>query len=84
MVSTFETKPQNLLDFWKNIHPAGGMGNQALEVAYSYLNENLDINQAIFIGDAAANTDEETKMNRKTGKGESDWDKKLPILSAAQ
>lgn len=40
------------------------MGNEALEIVYNYLNRNKEIDQAIIIGDAAANTDEETKENR--------------------
>ncbi len=55
--TAFQNRPQNLLDAWKEVNGKGGLGNQALEVAYHYLNENPDIDQAIFIGDAQANTD---------------------------
>lgn len=63
------------------------MGNQALEVAYHYLNSQKELDQVIIIGDAAANTDQETIDKRKRFEdgglvGESYWSKYFPILSA--
>ena len=50
--TAFENRPQNLLKAWKAVKCEGGMGHEAIEVAYHYLNSNPDINQAILIGDA--------------------------------
>lgn len=50
--TAFENQPQNLLKAWKAVKCEGGMGHEAIEVAYHYLNSNPDINQAILIGDA--------------------------------
>jgi hypothetical protein len=48
-----------------SISADGGMGNEAIELCFQYVN-NLDrVDQVIIIGDAAANTPEETSKRRK-------------------
>lgn len=63
--TSFENRPQNLLAFWKEVKVQGGMGNEALEVPFNYINSHEEIDQVIVIGDAAANTEQETIDKRK-------------------
>lgn len=54
----FESRVQNLVTFLKNVKAGGGMGNEAIEIAYYHVNTMPDVDQVIIIGDAPANTAE--------------------------
>ncbi|ETO08016.1 hypothetical protein RFI_29372 [Reticulomyxa filosa] len=75
--SPWESKPANLRKFMETIRAEYGMGNEAIEIGFAYINskaEKEDISQVILIGDMPANTKEEVELRRKS-KGENYWNK---------
>jgi len=74
--SIWETKSSILRAFLDTIKVAGGLGNEAIEVALSLANqqsENEKISQIILIGDAPANSADEVTSKRKSKHGEKYW-----------
>jgi hypothetical protein len=65
--STWESKPQNLVQFLKMIDVEGGLINEAIEIGLFHANRETDLSQVILIGDAAPNTIEEVKSKRNNG-----------------
>lgn len=68
-MTPFESQPANLVNFLKTVSPQGGMGNEAIELAYNNINKTQGIDQVIIIGDAPANTDSETIQKRSSCQG---------------
>ena len=66
--TNFETKSANLMEFLNKIRVDGGWGNEAIEVCFNHVNNlsDVDVDQIIIIGDAAANTKYETKQRRNS------------------
>jgi len=65
------------LNKWLNDVPASyGMGNEAIEVALQYINNNDHVSEVIIIGDACANTQKEVTDRRNScNGGEQYWAK---------
>ena len=67
-VSPWESKPDNLSLFMNNIVPAGGDGNEAIEIGLWHANHELEqgnkVSQVILIGDAPPNEPDEIKDKR--------------------
>ena len=72
--SDWENSPDNIKKFLESIKCSGGWGNEAIEIALWYANQEDDLNQIILIGDAACNTKDEIKMKRDK-EGEQYWSK---------
>ena len=72
--SPWENSPENLKIFLESIQCQGGLGNEALEIALWFANQEENINQIIILGDAGCNTKAEITRNRETF-GESYWSK---------
>ena len=73
--SSWETKPNALTPFLESIAVEGGWGNEAIEVALSYANQQHEkepISQIILIGDAPANSKRDVEVKRDRF-GESYW-----------
>lgn len=65
--SSWESEPQNLKTFIDSIQCNGGMGNEAIELGFAHVNDELgkgDVSQVILIGDMPPNTREEVRLNR--------------------
>jgi len=67
--------PIILNNFLSKISPNYGWGNEAIEVALSYINKDDNVSEVIIIGDSCANTREEVIEKRKSGQngGEQYW-----------
>jgi len=67
--SAWESKAEGLLKFMKSIEVAGGYGNEAVEIALWYANQQAKtdegLSQVILIGDAPPNTQNEVHEKRK-------------------
>ena len=66
--STWESKPEHLKAFMDSIHVSGGIFNEAVEIGFAHVNEELlsgDVSQVILIGDMPPNTKAEVDINRK-------------------
>jgi hypothetical protein len=74
--SGWASKPSELVDFMDGIRPAGGMGNEAIEVGFWHVNNEIaagsKVSQVILIGDMPANTPEEVVTKRRK-KSEEYW-----------
>jgi len=74
--SGWESKSDKLRNFMKSIQVEGGLGNEAIEIGLSHVNEISDsdlVNQVILIGDAPPNTQQEVGKKRSREFGESYW-----------
>ena len=60
----FESQAANLLNFLKSVDANGGMGEEAIEMAYHHVNKTNDVDQIIIIGDAPSNNDKNTATRR--------------------
>jgi len=58
--------PMTLNKFLLEVPPNYGWGNEAIEVALSYINQDKNVNEIIIIGDAAANTKSEIEKKRQS------------------
>jgi len=66
--------PLLLNRFLNDVPPAYGIGNEAVEVALQYINDDPDINEIIIIGDVPPNTKKEVEAARSQYHGgESYW-----------
>lgn len=75
--STFTSKPAELRDFMKGIKTNGGLGPEAVEIGLWHVNQetsNRPISQVLLIGDAPAQTKQESIKNRN--KYRSSWENK--------
>jgi hypothetical protein len=74
--SGWASKPAELVDFMDAIGPDGGLGNEAIEVGFWHVNNEIaagsKVSQVILIGDMPANSPEEVVTNRSYKK-ESYW-----------
>jgi len=71
--SPFESRPNNLKSFMNSISVDGGYGPEAIEIGLWHVNQVKDVSQVILIGDAPAQSKEETIENRSSYKGENYW-----------
>jgi hypothetical protein len=65
--SSWESEPQNLEQFMRDVRPEYGMGNEAIEVGLQFVNNNTsvgNITQVILIGDMPPNTPKEVRDKR--------------------
>ena len=65
--STWESKPEHLKAFMDSIQVSGGLGNEAVEIGFAHVNDELlsgDVSQVILIGDMPPNTREEVAAHR--------------------
>ena len=60
----FESQATNLLNFLRGVYADGGIGEEAIEMAYHHVNTTNDVDQVIIIGDAPSNTDADTNSKR--------------------
>lgn len=63
-MSTWESEPNNLIQFLKSISTSGGQGNEAIEIGLWQANQEHDLSQVIIIGDMPANTKSEVAQKR--------------------
>lgn len=82
--SNFSKDPEYLKSFMMPIKPEGGLGNEAIEILFQNVGQQLEydkIDQIIIIGDAPANTYAEIVRHRgKFRGGEPYWSTKFPLL----
>ena len=67
--SGWEVNADNLRQFIESIHSDGGQGNEAIEVGFQHVNEELlngSITQVLLIGDMPPNTHRDIELKRKT------------------
>ena len=89
--SEFSADPQYLRAFMNRIRPAGGQGNEAVEMGLHHANleaseEGPPVSQIILIGDMPPNTDSEIRSRRPTDAGfkKCKWGKVGNAYSEAQ
>jgi len=73
--SSWTSKAIELIKFMQDINPRGGWGNEAIEIGFYHVNEELkknEIDQILLIGDAAPNTKDDVKYKR--GSSLKKWD----------
>jgi hypothetical protein len=78
--SPWESNPENLKAFMKQIGPDGGCGNEAIEIGFAHVNSELEkgveVKQVILIGDMPPNTREQVIYNRnRYAGGDPYWSK---------
>lgn len=62
--SPWESDPNNLAAFMGDVRAGGGQGNEAVEVAFQYINTLPDVTQVILIGDMPPNLPSEVAHRR--------------------
>uniref|UniRef100_A0A7S3FZM2 VWFA domain-containing protein n=1 Tax=Palpitomonas bilix TaxID=652834 RepID=A0A7S3FZM2_9EUKA len=76
--SDFSPDPSYLVNFLSGVQIAGGWGDEAIEVGLQHVNSlieaGLNISQVILIGDAPAQSEEESERKRESQYGESYWE----------
>lgn len=67
--STWESEPSNLRLFFDSVKCEGGQGNEAVEIGFAHVNDELsrgEVSQVLLIGDMPPNTREEVCQKRGT------------------
>lgn len=74
--SRWETDPLKLKEFMAHIENEGGLGNEAIEIGFAHVNQECEqgeVKQVLLIGDAPAQSAQETLSKRSSTLGESYW-----------
>jgi len=75
--STWESSSDNLRSFLESVTASGGQGNEAIEIAFAHVNNEIqlgkEVTQVILIGDMPPNTMKEVRTKREGSGGDSYW-----------
>ena len=84
--SPWNSKPEGLQAFMKTVRPAGGQGNEAIEMGFWHVNQEIErakqamtdpVTQVILIADMPPNSRAEV-ISKRNGRGEQYWSRMCP------